>query len=223
MPPASHPRIAVAVCDANEISRLGIARLLTDHGITVVAEAADGEAALRLAATAAVDVMLVDVALPPAPGAAAAVLATAAERTVAIAMGVDGAPEPVFAALRAGAAGYLTKDLAGDRWAGAIQAAVRGESPLSRTMTALLVERFRQVSVEAPLAQMLPSDRRLTQRELEVLECIADGKTNRATAAELSISVETVRTHVSNILAKLEAPSRSAAAARLHQLRAVLG
>lgn len=223
MPRASHPRTRVAVCDASEISRLGIARLLADHGIAVVSQAADGESALRLAESADADVVLVDMALPPGPGAATAVIATAAGRMVAIAMGVDGAPEPVFAALRAGAAGYLTKDLAGDRWAGAIQAAVRGESPLSRTLTALLVERFRQVSAGAPLAQLLPSERRLTQRELEVLECIADGKTNRATAAALSISVETVRTHVSNILAKLEAPSRSAAAARLHELRSVLG
>jgi DNA-binding NarL/FixJ family response regulator len=211
------------VCDASEISRVGIARSLAGHGIAVTAEAADGERALRLAETAQVDVLLVDVGLAPAPGAAAAVLAAARARTIAIAIGVDGAPEAAFAALRAGAAGYLTKDLAPERWAGAIRAAVRGESPLSRTMTALLVERFREVAASAPLVRMLPYDRRLTHRELEVLECIAAGKTNRAAAAELSISIETVRTHVSNILAKLEAPSRSAAAARLHELRAALG
>jgi DNA-binding NarL/FixJ family response regulator len=69
----------------------------------------------------------------------------------------------------------------------------------------------------------LPSDRRLTPREWDVLHCVARGDTNRAVASELSISVETVRTHVSNILAKLEAPSRSAAAAKYHQLRVIQG
>jgi DNA-binding NarL/FixJ family response regulator len=71
------------------------------------------------------------------------------------------------------------------------------------------------------LPAILPSERRLTRRELDVLECVARGQTNRNVAMELSISVETVRTHVSNILAKLEAPSRTAAAARYHQLTAV--
>jgi len=71
-----------------------------------------------------------------------------------------------------------------------------------------------------PVAAIMPSDRRLTPRELDVLRCVADGLTNRLVAAELSISVETVRSHVSNILAKLEAPSRTAAAARYHELTA---
>jgi DNA-binding NarL/FixJ family response regulator len=88
-------------------------------------------------------------------------------------------------------------------------------------MTTLLVQRFRDDASRLTLPAILPSERRLTRRELDVLECIALGHTNRRVAAELSISVETVRTHVSNILAKLEAPSRSAAAARYHQLTAV--
>ena len=71
--------------------------------------------------------------------------------------------------------------------------------------------------------ELLPSDRRLTRREWDVLQYVARGDTNRRVASELSISVETVRTHVSNILTKLDAPSRSAAAARYHQLRAIQG
>jgi len=71
----------------------------------------------------------------------------------------------------------------------------------------------------AAILEYLPSNRRLTKREWEVLSCIAEGYTNRRVAAQLSISMETVRTHVSNILAKLETPNRSAAAAKYHQLR----
>jgi len=87
-------------------------------------------------------------------------------------------------------------------------------------MTAVLVQRYREDAGRMPVAAIMPSDRRLTPRELDVLRCVAEGLTNRLVAAELSISVETVRSHVSNILAKLEAPSRTAAAARYHELTA---
>jgi DNA-binding NarL/FixJ family response regulator len=84
----------------------------------------------------------------------------------------------------------------------------------------VLVHRFREDQGREQVAAILPSDRRLTRRELDVLRYVAQGHTNRRVAAELSISVETVRSHVSNILAKLEAPSRTAAAARYHELTA---
>jgi DNA-binding NarL/FixJ family response regulator len=211
----------VAVCDAGEISRVGIARSLSRHGLEVVAEAGDRASGLRIARSGRAAVVLVDLGLPPAPEAAFAVVAAAIDAgAIAIAMGVEGAPEGLFTALRSGAAGYLTKDLPSSSWAGAITAAVRGETPLSRAMTAHLVQRFREQGGREPVAAILPSDRRLTRRELDVLRYVAQGYTNRGVAAELSISVETVRSHVSNILAKLEAPSRTAAAARYHELTA---
>jgi NarL family two-component system response regulator LiaR len=214
--------ITVAVCDAGEISRVGIARSLARHGLDVVAEATDRMAALRVARAGAATVVLVDLSLPPAPEAAFAVVAAARDAgAIAIAVGVEGAPDGLFTALRSGAEGYLTKDLPSSSWAGAIAAAVRGETPLSRAMTAMLVARFRDDHEREPAAAILPSERRLTRRELDVLRCVAKGYTNRRVAAELSISVETVRSHVSNILAKLEAPSRTAAAARYHELTAV--
>jgi DNA-binding NarL/FixJ family response regulator len=217
----SAPPITIAVCDAGEISRVGIARSLARHGLDVVAEAGDRAAALRVARAAAAAVVLVDLTLPPAPEAAFAVVAATVDAgSIPIAVGVEGAPDGLFTALRAGAAGYLTKDLPSSSWAGAISAAVRGETPISRAMTAVLVNRFREDQSREPLAAVLPSDHRLTRRELDVLRCVAQGHTNRRVAAELSISVETVRSHVSNILAKLEAPSRTAAAARYHELTA---
>ncbi|HET7171146.1 MAG TPA: response regulator transcription factor [Gaiellales bacterium] len=213
--------ITVGVCDAAEITRVGIARALARHGVDVVAEAGDRAGALQIARSARASVMLVDLNLPPAPESAFAVIGAVRDAgTIPIAVGIEGAPEGLFTALRAGAAGYLTKDLPSSAWAGAIAAAVRGETPISRAMTALLVERYRQEAVRTPVAAIMPSDCRLTRRELDVLRCVAQGLTNRRVAAELSISVETVRSHVSNILAKLEAPSRTAAAARYHELTA---
>jgi len=215
------PRITVAVCDPGEISRVGIARSLARHGLDVVAEVGDRASALHVARSGVAAVALVDLNLPPAPEAAFAVVAAAGDAgSIPIAVGVEGAPDGLFTALRAGAAGYLTKDLPSSSWAGAISAAVRGETPISRAMTAMLVNRFREDLSREPVAAILPSDRRLTRRELDVLRCVAQGHTNRRVAAELSISVETVRSHVSNILAKLEAPSRTAAAARYHELTA---
>jgi DNA-binding NarL/FixJ family response regulator len=136
-----------------------------------------------------------------------------------IAIGVVADPANAFAALRAGACGYITKDLPARSWVEAIKAALRGEAPLSRAMTACLVDEFRSLGPPSAILEYLPSNRRLTRREWEVLSCIAEGYTNRRVAAQLSISMETVRTHVSNILAKLETPNRSAAAAKYHQLR----
>ena len=215
---------AVAVCDASEISRVGIARSLELHNLPVVAEASSHAAALDLVASGRAGVILVDVGLPLAPDAAFEVIAAARRAgAIPIAIGVGGSHDGVFAAIRAGAAGYLTKDLPSAAWACAIRAAMRGEAPLSRAMTTLLVQRFCEQATVAPLAELLPSDRRLTRREWEVLRYVARGDTNRGVASELSISVETVRTHVSNILMKLDAPSRSAAAAKYQQLRVAQG
>jgi two-component system nitrate/nitrite response regulator NarL len=214
----------VAVCDASEISRVGIARSLESHGLKVVATAGDLRSAVTMASCARAAVVLVDMSLRPSPdGAVEAIAAVVRAEAIPIAIGVDATTEGLCRAILAGAAGYLTKDLPSAAWAGAIRAAVRGEAPLSRAMTSALVQRFREQAAAAPMAELLPSDRRLTRREWDVLECISRGSTNRSVASELSISVETVRTHVSNILAKLDAPSRSAAAAKYHQLRVVQG
>jgi len=211
------------VCDSSEISRVGIARSLEAYDIAVTADASDRASALALVERRRPAVVLVDMGLVPAPAAALDVIAaTVAAGGMPIAIGVESAPDLVFAALRAGSGGYLSKDLPASAWAGAIRTAIRGEIPLSRAVTALLVERFR-CQPELSLHELLPSDRRLTRREWDVLEHVAQGKTNRAVAAELSISLETVRTHVSNILTKLDAPSRTAAAARYRELRAVHG
>jgi NarL family two-component system response regulator LiaR len=205
----------VVVCDSSEIARIGIAASLRTFDIDVVAAVASGAGVRTALDRGDTELLLIDVTLDDLE----ALIRYAVERgVVVIGVGVEGAHERPFTALSAGAVGYLTKDLPAEDWAEGIRAALRGEAPLSRLMTARLVEAYRNSSSVHDLIGLRPSDVRLTAREWEVLTRVAEGKTNRAVAAELFISIETVRTHVSNILAKLQAPNRSAAAAKYHQL-----
>jgi DNA-binding NarL/FixJ family response regulator len=206
---------SAGICDANEIALVGLRAALEAATIPVFATARTRMAALALAGRSRGCVVLVDVDLD---GAGDVVAAVSAAGGTAIATGTSGEPAALFRALRWGASGYLTKDLPLRAWTEAIRAAGRGEAPITRSMTGALVEEFRMLAARTPSAELLPSDRRLTRREWEVLELIAQGRTNRGVAGDLSISVQTVRTHVSNILAKLEAPNRSAAAAAYHRL-----
>ena len=213
--------IEVAVFDAGEISRMGARLALGSHGIVVTDEAHDEASALAALDARAYDVVLVDVGLPPAPATALAIItAVRGSGGHPVAMGAQADPDSVFAALRAGAAGYLTKELPAAAWGRAVAAAARGEMSVPRSITALLVDYVRTHSAATPLAALMPSEQRLTKRELAVLESVARGNTIRAVAAELSISVETVRSHVSHILAKLGTPTRGGAVARYHELLA---
>jgi len=213
--------IEVAVFDAGEISRMGARLALEPHGIVITGEADDEPTALAALAARRYDVVLVDVGLPPGPATALAIIAAVhASGGHPVAMGTQADADTVFATLRAGAAGYLTKEMPAAAWGRAVAAAARGETSVPRSITALLVDYVRAHSAAAPLAALMPSQQRLTRRELAVLESVARGNTNRAVAAELSISVETVRSHVSHILAKLGTPTRSGAVARYHELLA---
>ncbi|HEY0387109.1 MAG TPA: response regulator transcription factor [Gaiellales bacterium] len=209
---------SAGICDANEIALAGLTAALQAASIPVFATARTRMGALALAGRARGCVVLVDVDLE---GAGDVVAAVSAVGGTAIATGTSGEPAALFRALRWGATGYLTKDLPLHAWTEAICAAARGEAPISRSMTSALVHEFRALAARTPSAELLPSDRRLTRREWQVLELVAQGRTNRGVAGDLSISVQTVRTHVSNILAKLEAPNRSAAAAAYHRLHAL--
>lgn len=214
----------VMLCDSSEFSQLGIRNGLAEHGLQVGAVAADAAQARRLLTERRPQLVLVDLDLPPSPRDALDLIAEAhATGCQVIGISTESAAERVVAALCAGAAGFLTKDLTAAAWAAAIAAALRGESPLGRRHIALVLHELRTRVAGLPLAELLPSERRLTRREWEVLAAVAAGKTNRAVARELYISVETVRTHVSHILAKLEAPNRSAAAAKYRELAAASG
>jgi two-component system, NarL family, response regulator LiaR len=205
----------VFVCDPSEIARLGITLALRPLGVEVVATADGSPGGLDVLDDERIDLMLIDVNLPDSEEM---IRQAVDRRVIVIGIGVEAGHERPFAALIAGAVGYLTKDLPASEWADGIKAAMRGEAPLSRSMTARLVEAYRRSRSSSDLVRIAPSNSRLTSREWEILTRVSEGKTNRAVAAELFISVETVRTHVSSILSKLQAPNRSAAAAKYHEL-----
>jgi DNA-binding NarL/FixJ family response regulator len=209
----SRPR--VLVCDVSEIARLGIAVALERFEIDSRATVQGADEATAILATGEIDLALVDVALPEMEHI---IRVAVSNGVTAIGTGIEADIDRPFAALIAGAVGYLTKDLPAEEWAQGVRAALRGEAPLSRAMTARLVEAYRDRSGSSSLNRLIPSNSRLTPREWEILTRVAEGKTNRAVALELYISVETVRTHVSSILAKLQTPNRSAAAAKYHAL-----
>jgi len=207
--------VQVLVCDSTEIERIGIARSLNEHGNMVVSAAPDAATAIRLVRRRQPDVVLVDTALPEYSTLIATLVRLGAR---VIATGPERQSDIPFEAIRAGAVGYVAKDLPARAWVAALTAAIRGEAALSRALTTRIVDAFRDQSVGAGLGRLVPHDNQLTRREWEILACVAEGKTNRDVARELCISIETVRSHVSSILAKLGTPNRSAAAVRYHQL-----
>jgi len=125
--------------------------------------------------------------------------------------------EDVFAALRAGALGYLLKDVSSDRLVEAVLSAARGESVLQPSVAAKVVARFAQLE-DAPRSRPQPLVVPLSDRELDVLRLLADGRSNREIAAALFLAEGTVKNHVTNVLGKLGARDRTQAALRARAL-----
>jgi NarL family two-component system response regulator LiaR len=201
--------IRILVVDDHSVVRQGLRMFLAlDPELEVVGEATNGADAIRLARALKPDVVLMDLLMPVMDGIAA----TAAMRrelpdTEVIALTSVLEDSAVYGAMRAGAIGYLLKDTEADELCRAIKAAAAGQVQLSPSVAARLI---REV---APPEHPQP----LTPREIEVLRQLALGKSNREIAAALVIADKTVRTHVSNILSKLDVASRTQAA--LYALR----
>jgi DNA-binding NarL/FixJ family response regulator len=197
----------VVVVDHHAMFRRALRNLLDENGFDVVGEAEDGDQGVDLAHELRPDVVAMAVILPGISGIEATrrlVALTPESRVVMVTASDDIAH--VDEAILAGAVGYLLKDDPAERIAAAMRAAAEGESVFSPKIVSYL---FRQVSN----GQSKPEDQpRLTHRELEVLELMAEGRENSEIASELSISVETVKNHVSSVLAKLEAVNRTEAA-----------
>jgi NarL family two-component system response regulator LiaR len=196
--------IRILVVDDHEIVRQGLRMFLDlDSEFEIVAEAADGAEAVALAKRFRPDVVLMDLLMPIMDGTAA----TAAIRcdlpdTEVIALTSVLEDESVFGALRAGAIGYLLKDTKADQLCQAIKAAAAGQVQLSPKAAERLMR-----EVGAP-----QNPEMLTERERDVLRLLAAGQSNKEIARTLGIAEKTVKSHVSNILAKLGMPSRTQAA-----------
>lgn len=186
--------------------------------VEVVGEAANGDEALRRAAEVRPDVVLMDLRMPVLDGIAATRRMRAEQPGVrVIALTTFDDDTEVFAALRAGAVGYLLKDVSSDRLVEAILAAARDESVLQPSVAAKVLARLAQLPADdrpAPQPLVVP----LSERELDVMRLLADGRTNREIAAELFLAEGTVKNHVTNVLAKLGARDRTQAALRARAL-----
>jgi NarL family two-component system response regulator LiaR len=205
--------IQVLIVDDHAIVRRGIRALLeTEEGIEVVGEAQDGRQALEKIAALDPDVVLLDLLMPKMDGIEVTRHLRAQEARVRILVLTSfAADDKVFPAIKAGASGYLLKDTGPEALVQAIRQVCRGESSLSPTIARKVLEELSRPS-DRPLTQDP-----LTQREVEVLQVVAKGRSNQEIADELTISEATVRTHVSNILSKLHLASRTQAA--LYALR----
>jgi two-component system NarL family response regulator len=201
--------IRVVICDDHALFRRGLAMVLEEEpGIAVVGEAEDGEAAVAAAEELAPDVILMDVRMPKLSGIEATkAIAERAPATRIVMLTVSDEEEDLYEAVKAGAAGYLLKEISIEEVAGAIRSVLGGESLITPSMASKLLTEFSNLSKRAEAKQGMPSPR-LTGRELEVLKLVAQGMSNKEIASELYISENTVKNHVRNILEKLHLHSR---------------
>jgi two-component system, NarL family, response regulator LiaR len=200
--------IRVLIADDHAVVREGLrAFLALQDDVEVVAEAADGEEAVSAVERLTPDVALVDLVMPRVDGIEAIRRMRAIKpetRVIVLTSFVD--EDKMLPAVRAGAAGYLLKDVQPQELVGAIRTVHGGGTLLHPTVVEELV---REVSRDDGRA---PADNPLTEREREVLALIARGRANKAIAFELGVAEKTVKTHVSNILAKLNLTDRTQAA-----------
>jgi two-component system NarL family response regulator len=205
------PPVRVLVVDDHALFRHGLVSVLRSAAdLEVVGEARDGMEAIEQAATLEPDVVLMDVRMPTVNGIEAARRIRVAQPTVRVLMLTESEDEDdLFGALRAGATGYLLKEVAIDEIADAIRSVANGQALVSPSMTTKLLSEFNAMSRRLEEEH---DGRRLTDRELEVLRLIARGMSNKDIGTELVISENTVRNHVRNILEKLQVRSRVEAA-----------
>jgi DNA-binding NarL/FixJ family response regulator len=201
------PRVVIA--DDQTLVRGGFRLILNSAGIPVVAEAADGKEAVAAALKYRPDVMLMDIRMPEMDGLEATrrILASRpGEQLRIIILTTFDLDRYVYAALSAGASGFLLKDVSPEHLIAAVQLVRSGDALLAPSITRRLVERF--AGREPALTPATGNLSALTPRELEVLGLIARGLSNSELAAALTLSEATVKTHVARILAKLQLRDR---------------
>ena len=195
--------LRVVVADDQALVRAGFRMILTADGIEVVAEVADGAAAIEAVRRTRPDVVLMDIRMPELDGLEATrrLLADGNDELRVIILTTFDLDHYVYAALSAGASGFLLKDVTPEHLVAAVRMVRAGDALLAPAITRRLVERFgRRDTDSAAIHRNLST---LTPRELEVLRLLAQGLSNAELAAHLQLSEATVKTHVARILAKL--------------------
>jgi DNA-binding NarL/FixJ family response regulator len=202
----------IVIADDHELARAGLRAMLTDQrGFELVGEASNGQEALQLCRRLQPDLALIDVRMPGMDGLSSCrAIKQECRATSVILVTMHANPEYLFEALKAGAAGYVLKDVSQRELINAVQGVLHGESMLNQELMARLLQRL---ASETPSQQELPPGR-LSPREREVLQLLTKGQTNREIAHKLTVSVSTVKIHVEHILAKLGVSDRTQAAVR---------
>jgi DNA-binding NarL/FixJ family response regulator len=203
--------VRVLLVDDHDLFRTGLRTLLEEQGVDVVGEAANGLDAVQLVQEQAPDVVLMDLEMPGKRGIEATrEIAAAAPLTRVVVLTISDQDADVMDAIVAGACGYLLKDATIQDLLRGILVASRGESLISPAIAAKVLQRVRASSPDLEAAETLQAQ--LSDRELQVLKLIANGKDNAEIARELFISAKTVKNHISNILLKLSIENRIQAA-----------
>jgi DNA-binding NarL/FixJ family response regulator len=201
------PSVRVAIADDQDLVRSGLELVLDARGCDVVGSAADGREAIDLVRRTRPDVVLMDIRMPVLDGIAATreIVAAGLPTRVLVLTTYD-LDAYVYEALRAGASGFLLKATAPDRLVEGVRTVAAGEALLAPSLTRRLIEEH--VSRPRPHRGVPEPLSRLTERELEVFDLIAEGLPNDAIAERLFVSLPTVKTHVNRVIAKLDGRSR---------------
>ncbi|HEY7146675.1 MAG TPA: response regulator transcription factor [Streptosporangiaceae bacterium] len=203
--------IRAMIVDDHALFRRGLEMVLeTEPDIELVGQASDGAEAVEKAAESLPDVVLMDIRMPRSSGIEACrAMKEAAPSAKIIILTISDEEEDLFEAIRAGASGYLLKDIPLDEVAEAVRSVHGGQSLINPSMAGKLLTEFATLARREgePRAQEVPAPK-LTEREMQVLKLVARGMNNRDIAKELFISENTVKNHVRNILEKLQIHSR---------------
>ena len=201
--------IRVLIVDDHELFRKGLQMVLeAETDIDVVGEASDGNEAIEKAEETSPDVVLMDVRMPKRSGIEATrTIKDTLPSTKILMLTISDEEADLYEAIKAGASGYLLKEISIEEVADAVRAVQQGQSLISPSMASKLLNEFAAMVKRRDERAQVPGPR-LTERELEVLKLVAKGLNNRDIGAELFISENTVKNHVRNILEKLHLHSR---------------
>ncbi len=203
--------LRVLLVDDHDLFRTGLRNLLEEQGVEIIGEAGDGALAVTQVRELAPDVVVMDLNMPGMTGVEATRQITSiAPLTRVLVLTISDHDADVLDAILAGACGYLMKDASIDELMDGIRAAAIGESLISSHIAGKVLQRVRATSSQPEMAETIRTE--LSDREIEVLKLIANGKDNAMIAGELHISPKTVKNHISNILMKLQIENRIQAA-----------